>query len=225
MEYFDRVVASQEGYDHWSSFYDTDDIPLSLLEEPVVDRDLGDVYGLKILELGCGTGRQTVRLATKGARVIAIDNSNGMLERAVSKKVNTIEFLKHDLNNPLPLETQSFDRVVSFLVLEHITNLETFFCQCRRICKPDGFLFFTTMHPAMLLKDVQARFIDPKSGERIYPKSYPYKVSDYLNAAVKAELKLVKMGEYSCSQEHAQVSQRAQKYLHWPLLLTLKFLP
>ena len=43
------------------------------------------------------------------------------------------------------------------LVIDHIANLEGLFREMKRICKPDGFVLVSVMHPAMMLRGVQAR--------------------------------------------------------------------
>src|SRR5665648_354998 len=43
---------------------------------------LGDVAGRDVLELGCGAAQWAVRLAARGARVVALDNSGAQLEHA-----------------------------------------------------------------------------------------------------------------------------------------------
>ena len=53
------VLPTKEGYDRWSEIYEEDGNPLILLEEPHVERLLGNVTGLSILDVGCGTGRHS----------------------------------------------------------------------------------------------------------------------------------------------------------------------
>ena len=221
----EKVVSTKEGYDQWSEFYDNDYIPLAVLEEPVVDKALGNIKGKSILDLGCGTGRQSIRLASQGAVVTAVDQSEGMLAKARAKKSANIQWMVADLHENLPLADHSFDFVVSFLVIEHIEDLEKFFRECRRLCKKDGTLFFSTLHPAMLLKGVQARFTDEATGEKIYPKGFRYQTCDFVNAATRAGLVLAEMGEYALSERHAAQTKKVERYLHWPMLLTLKSWP
>jgi malonyl-CoA O-methyltransferase len=122
------VVPTQEGYDRWAVFYDSDDNPLIQLEELHFDSLLGDVSGLTIADVGCGTGRQSLRLAEAGARVTAVDFSVAMLQRARSKRgAEAVTFIQHDLAQPLPLNTAAFDCVTCCLVLDHIENLDAFF--------------------------------------------------------------------------------------------------
>jgi 2-polyprenyl-3-methyl-5-hydroxy-6-metoxy-1,4-benzoquinol methylase len=76
------ILPTRDGYDPWAACYDTDDNPLVALEEPRVDELLGEVCGLTVLDIGCGTGRHAIRLAARGAIVHALDFSPAMLERA-----------------------------------------------------------------------------------------------------------------------------------------------
>ena len=85
-------------------------------------------------------------------------------------------------------------------------------------------MVISVMHPAMSLKGVQARFIEPETGNRIGPASYPHQISDYLRAAVHAGLVLEAIEEYSVDSRLAQQSPRADRYLGWPLLLLIRLL-
>jgi 2-polyprenyl-3-methyl-5-hydroxy-6-metoxy-1,4-benzoquinol methylase len=62
-------------YDRWAQVYDHDGNPLIALEDPAVRDATGDVHGLAVLDLGCGTGRHAVWMATAGAQVTAVDFS------------------------------------------------------------------------------------------------------------------------------------------------------
>lgn len=60
-------LPTRDGYDLWSAGYDADANPLPAIEEPCVDRLLGEVRGLAVLDLGCGTGRHALRACPKWA--------------------------------------------------------------------------------------------------------------------------------------------------------------
>lgn len=114
-------VPTQEGYDRWSESYDTNENPLILLEESILYTNLGDVRGRRFLDLGCGTGRHSLKLASLGAEVIGIDFSEGMLAIAQRKTVSKrVQFIKHDLAQSLPFPDGSFDSVLCALVLDHV---------------------------------------------------------------------------------------------------------
>src|SRR5205823_5250712 len=107
-----------------------------------------------------------------GARVTAVDFSDGMLAEARRKPgAEAVRFLVHDLHQALPLTSGSFDLVVSGLVLEHLQELGPFFAEARRLLKDGGRAVVSAMHPAMFLRGSQARFTDPASGEVIQPGS------------------------------------------------------
>ena len=221
-----EIVPTQAGYDRWAEFYDEEDNPLVLLEERHIGPLVGDVAGLMVADIGCGTGRHAIRWDAAGARVTAVDFSESMLKRARAKPgAGAITFLRHDLSEPFPLDSAAFDRVCCCLVLDHIAALDAFFRELHRLCRPKGHVVISVMHPAMSLKGVQARFIEPASGRRISPASRAHQTSDYLMAAVRAGLLLEHVGEHAADAKLAAQSPRAGKYLGWPMLLLLRLAP
>lgn len=217
-------MSIREGYDRWSSVYDRDSNPLTALEEPVVRKRLGLVQGLSVLDLGCGTGRHALWLADAGAKVTAIDFSEGMLALARKKSgANAIEFVTHDIQKSLPFDDSCFDLVLSSLVLEHIEIVQDFFVGVRRVLRKGGRVLITAMHPAMFLKGSQARFTDPFSGEKVQPGSYPHQISDFVMAGLESNLNLLHIGEHSPDETLASRCPRCEKYIGWPMLLVLEF--
>jgi ubiquinone/menaquinone biosynthesis C-methylase UbiE len=212
----------QAGYDRWSAIYDHDANPLQALEGSVVRALLGDPGGLAALDLGCGTGRHAIWLATQGAVVTAVDFSEGMLAQARSKTgAEKVRFLQHDLHKPLPFEPAMFDVVVSGLVLEHLRDLRQFFGEVHRVLKPNGNAVVSSMHPAMFLKGTQARFTDPSSGELVKPGSIPHSISDFILAALHSGFDLVDAKEMAVDEAFAVKNPRAERYVGWPMLFVM----
>lgn len=215
--------AIRSGYDRWAELYDHELNPLIALEEPIVRQALGDVSGLSVLDLGCGTGRHALWLGAAGARVTAVDFSEGMLSEARRKLgASAVRFLVHDLHQPLPFEAVAFDRIVSGLVLEHLSDLGAVFAEARRVLRPGGRALVSAMHPAMFLKGVWARFTDPETGEKVQPGSVPHSIGDFVMAAVRAGFALDAIGEYAPDAAFAARYPRAEKYLDWPMLVVLQ---
>jgi malonyl-CoA O-methyltransferase len=219
-------LSTREGYDRWSSIYDTDGNPLIALEEPLVDQLLGDLVGLKVIDLGCGTGRHAIRLAQAGASVQAVDFSEAMLARARDKAAGlNISFHQLDLTRQLPFADAAFDRVVCGLVLEHIKALDPFFAELRRLCRPGGCAVVSAMHPAMMLRGVQARFWDPESGQEVRPESHPNQLCDYIMAAARAGFCFEHVSEHAIDAALAERFPRGQRYVGWPVLLLMRLTP
>ena len=191
------------GYDRWALVYDHDVNPLQALEEPVVQHAIGDPRGLNVLDLGCGTGRHTLKLAAAGANVTAVDFSAGMLAEARRKAgAQNVCFVQHDLHMPLPFADGEFDMVVSGLVLEHLRELDGFFTEMRRVLKADGRAVVSSMHPAMFLRGSQARFTDPTSGELVQPGSISHSIGAFAMAAGSRRLQ---SAGYSGDQSRRQI--------------------
>jgi uncharacterized protein (TIGR00369 family) len=218
-------VSTREGYDRWSEIYDGEDNALVQLEEPLVDGLVGEVRGLDVADIGCGTGRHAIRLAKRGAQVTGVDFSEGMLAKARQKAEGSVKFLVHDLSERLPFVEGTFDRVLCALVLDHINDPTALFKELRRICKKDGFVVVTVMHPAMMLRGVQARFVDPASGKKTHVESAPNLIADYVTAIARAGLAIDLFAEHSVDEALAVRSPRSRKYLGWPLLITMRLLP
>jgi ubiquinone/menaquinone biosynthesis C-methylase UbiE len=217
------IVPTREGYDRWALIYDSEDNPLVMLEEMHIWELLGDVRGMSVLDAGCGTGRHSLALAAAGADVTAFDFSAGMLARARAKPGSqAIRFLVHDLARPLPFLDASFSLVLSGLVLEHVVDLEAFFSEHGRVCRSDGALVLSAMHPAMMLIGVSARFTDPQTGVKTYPQSHWQQVSDYVMAATRAGLVIEQISEHLVDERLIARSPRAERYRGWPMLLLMR---
>jgi ubiquinone/menaquinone biosynthesis C-methylase UbiE len=215
-------VATREGYDRWSSCYDTYQNPLIALEEPEVRTALGPVAGLGVLDLACGTGRHALRMSRERASVTGVDFSEGMLSRARERDTGgLVRWIQHDLHDPLPFEPSSFDRVVHALALEHLDAPADVLREIRRVLRPAGHAVVSVMHPAMFLKGTQARFVDPVSGDLVTIQSRRYTIADFVMAVKAAGLELLDLRERPCTKEIAADIPRAEKYIDWPMLLLL----
>ena len=222
------TLGVREGYDRWAEFYDDDDNPLPVLEERHVPALIGDAAGLDVADVGCGTGRHAVRLAAAGARVTALDFSVRMLEAARRKPgAETIRFLVHDIAQTLPLPDAEFDRVLCCLVADHVADLRALFGELARICRPEpgAAVVVSSVHPALMLRGVQARFRDPRTGARAQVESARHQISDYVTAAVRAGLAIEHVSEHAVDAALAAALPRAEKYLGWPMLFVMKASP
>ena len=74
----------------------------------------------------------------------------------------------------------------------------------------------------MMLKGNRANFTDPLTGEEVRPKGYDHQLSDFVINISKAGLEIEGMKEYNGNQELAKQFPKAEKYLHWPMLVIFK---
>jgi len=215
-----KEMDTASGYDRWAPVYEKDGNPMVNLDELVFGEEFTfNVKGKSVIDLGCGTGRHSIKFAEKGASVTALDISSGMLKEALEKKGSEkVKFICHELSDKLPVPDEHFDFVISSLVLEHIENLLYFFKEAKRVCKKKGKIFITAMHPSMMLLDVQANFKDSATGEEIRPKGYPNQMSDFVNAIIKSGLKIESFKEYFCTADFIEKFPRAKRFLGWPML-------
>ncbi|MDO8434403.1 MAG: methyltransferase domain-containing protein [Candidatus Binatus sp.] len=220
------AVRVREGYDRWAEVYDIDGNPLIALEAPEVQRMLGEVRGLDVADVGAGTGRHSIRLVAAGANVVALDLSEGMISAARAKPgIERVRYVIADCGATLPLRDRSFDRVLTCLLADHVASLDLFFAELRRICRRGGFIVLSTVHPAMHLRGVRARFTDPASGQKIYPVSYEFAISDYVMAARRAGLTFDEICERAFDEAQAAKLPRAAQYAGWPMLLAMRLSP
>src|SRR5258705_6475667 len=97
--------------------------------------------GTRVLELGCGTGEFTRRVAPAGARLVALDLSGDLLAKARAKVGGAARFLRANAHL-LPFADPSFDAVYGFSILHHL-DVEVALREVRRILRPGGRLVFS----------------------------------------------------------------------------------
>ena len=107
---------------------------------------LGDIQGKIILDLGCGQGWMTKKLADQGAKVIGIDGADALISRARSLYPDQ-SFYVADLANGLPELATEFDIVISHMVVMDIPEIDMLFNSIAQVLKPQGKFLFTLPHP------------------------------------------------------------------------------
>ncbi len=218
-----RPLPVEQGYNAWSAVYDTDGNPLIALEEPVVRAWLRESAGKTVLDVGSGTGRHTQWLQRGGAKVVALDFSEGMMAKARAKVgPGFVLFCRHALPAPLPLASGSCDHVVFALVADHIEALDPVFNEFHRVLRPGGSVVFTVLHPAMEQFGLTAGFSDPETGEKMHVESVPNTFTDYLMPIIRANLRITEMIERVVDEDLIAKAPRAAKYQGWPMLLAIQ---
>lgn len=112
----------------------------------------------RILDLGCGPGHWSVRLAGryhKGGRVIGLDLAPGMLEEAHQRHGHRAHWLCADAA-ALPLPDAGLDLVFSNLALQWCPDLEAVLAELHRVLRPGGRALINTLMPGTLAEVSEA---------------------------------------------------------------------
>jgi ArsR family transcriptional regulator len=99
-------------------------------------------------DLGCGTGQVSAAVAPFVARVVAVDDSNAMLQAARKRLAafDNVELRRGDLE-ALPIDDGLLDAATVMLVLHHVADPEKALADVARVIKPGGRLLIVDMLP------------------------------------------------------------------------------
>ena len=175
----------QDAYTRWSDTYDSDRKLTRDLDHKATQDALTGLRFQNIMELGCGTGKNTAFLTQLGARILALDFSRGMLRHAKSK-INSgqVFFVVADLTKPWPCRDGSFELIVCNLVLEHIEDLDAVFAEVARALATGGQFFLSELHPFRQYKGTKANF--RTNNEAIEIPAFVHHLSDFTESDVSS---------------------------------------
>lgn len=186
-------MKTEVAYDQWASTYDAVNNKTRDLEEKAIRSVIEKFSVEKIVEIGCGTGKNTDWLAKKTKSLIAVDFSEEMIRQAKLKiKARNITFIRADITKPWHFKKVNL--ITASLILEHIEDIGVVFKQVARNLKKKGLFYACELHPYKQLEGSRAKFEqDGKWQELDY---YIHHISDYLNAGKEAGLICVDLREW-----------------------------
>ncbi len=115
--------------------------PFKILEYNELLKDCDFKKTDRVLDFGCGGGRQSVLLAKKVGKVVGVDIDGLEIERAKAyaqyTQTQNVEFI-HAAVEKVCFPSESFDVVVSFCVMEHVPNYRAVCDEFYRLLKPGG---------------------------------------------------------------------------------------
>ena len=139
-------MNNRQAYNVWAENYDTvenktRDLEAQALRESVAGENLD------ILEIGCGTGKNTEFLQTKAKHLVGADFSEEMLAKAKQKiggkcRISTDRFARR-----MEFCRKFFDLITCSLALEHIENLDFVFAQAQKVLRKSGRFYIGELHP------------------------------------------------------------------------------
>ncbi|WP_086852949.1 GrpB family protein, partial [Amycolatopsis kentuckyensis] len=131
--------ARAEQYDDHSEAYAEHaekSVTNALYDRPAILDLAGDVEGKRVLDVGCAAGHLSALLAGRGADVLGVDSSAGMIAVARRKFGAVARFEVADIARPLDLPDASIDVITASLVLHYLADWGPALAEFRRVLEP-----------------------------------------------------------------------------------------
>lgn len=216
----------------------------TLLDYPAQKRAMGDIRGLRVLDIACGSGRKALDLATQGAReVVGIDISHQFIDawsnRTRPKNLNFYIGDISSLENIEQIRDEKFDLVICFQALSYSTNIPDTIAFIRSCLNENGRFVLTVPHPLRFALEKSEAFATPvgsayqEEGVYRYPSLWDNnlsiahqtpKISSYVNLCVEQGFRLDAMHEPELSAaDQAKHPQKAKWLAQYIGLLVFEF--
>lgn len=195
-------MRTQDAYNHWAKTYDTvvnrtRDLEAIAIRTVLAQTELGH-----IIEIGCGTGKNTQWLADKCQQLTAVDFSAEMLQLAREKISNPrVHFQQADITIPWTFGTA--DLVTCSLVLEHIENISVVFEQSAAHLNTDGLFFICELHPYKQLLGSRAKF--EQDSNLLHLEYFIHHISDFFETATQNGFVCKELQEWFDDKNRSQV--------------------
>ena len=128
---------------------------------------LVEIGNLRVLDVGCGSGRHLVCMSNLGLQAFGMDNSQSGLRLAkqwLDEQGGTAGLVHADMRFPFPFRTASFDALISTQVIHHahLATVQTTVQEISRVVRPGGHILIS----------VPARVDDGEDFEEIEPGTF-----------------------------------------------------
>ncbi|PGH05359.1 hypothetical protein AJ79_06828 [Helicocarpus griseus UAMH5409] len=228
-----RSLPVEELYTQWGTSYDQgrvnnmqglDDVELETLLPKYISLLLPQSKAtsgssqaasgpLRLVDFGCGTGRNTLKLITMlaaagaDAEIVGLDATPALLPLA-EKRCNELaatlpansqpKKLSFALYNPLkdialPRFAENAQGLISTLVLEHLPLSEFFKLSAATVC-PGGYLLITNTH-SDFAKVAHGSIVNPETGEKYWSESHVHTIEDVWNEGDRWGFEMVEVQE------------------------------
>jgi ubiquinone/menaquinone biosynthesis C-methylase UbiE len=157
MEFENANELSRDAWEknaaYWDSYMGEGNHYVEVLLWPAIERFIELNAGDKILDVACGNGLTSRRLAQMGANVIAFDFSEGMIQHAIERSqehMKQIEYLVLDGTDEdalINLGENEFDTALCNMALFDMAEIDPLFRALSRLLKEGGRFVFSILHP------------------------------------------------------------------------------
>lgn len=152
---------------------------------PIIQELIGNTSGTTILDSGCGSGYFTAQLSTQAKKVVGTDFAESFVTLCQQKysSIPNLSFTVHDVMQKMPFQDNTFDIVISKMVLQYVPDIDMFAHESNRVLNNRGKLVVIVDHPF----NTQFYYAQAVVG-KLNPK-YPH-VKDYFNHNAQNKLSL-----------------------------------
>lgn len=188
-------MSIETSYNKWAEQYDSNKNRTRDLDKKATKETLNNYSFETVIELGCGTGKNTSFLLSKAKEIIALDFSAKMLKIA-STKINDprVKFQKTDLAGDWGIVDSYADLITCSLVLEHIKDLNVVFSQAQKKLKTGALFFISELHPIKQYIGSKARFEDTNGTHLL--ETFTHHISEFLFSANLNGFELLELKEW-----------------------------
>ena len=188
-------MSIENAYNIWAHQYDTNVNRTRDLDKRCTIETLNNLVFKNVLELGSGTGKNTEWLLNKAERIIGLDFSQEMLNKAKEKiSDKRVTFKKADLTKDWKVENNFADLITSSLTLEHIKNLDHIFFQANQKLKKNGLFFISELHPFKQYLGSKAQYETENGTKEL--EVYVHHISEYIDDAKNNGFQLIELKEW-----------------------------
>ena len=188
-------MSIENAYNIWAHQYDKNVNRTRDLDKKCTIETLNNLVFKNVLELGCGTGKNTEWLLNKAERIIGLDFSQEMLNKAEEKITDKrVTFKKSDLTKDWKIENNFVDLITSSLTLEHIKNLDHIFSQANQKLNKNGLFFISELHPFKQYSGSKAQYETENGTKEL--EVYVHHISEYIDDAKNNGFQLIELKEW-----------------------------
>jgi len=128
----------------------------------------------RVLDVGCGEGQVSRRVAGLGVEVVGLDPTAGQI-RAAHRRGGGARFLRAR-SELIPCPTASFDAVIVCLALEHVDPFEPAIAEVARVLEPGGLFLLLLVHP--FLQSPGSGWVEDLNSDDAFWRIGPYLQDD-----------------------------------------------
>ncbi len=214
-EYIDEAVEVWDDIaEWWDDRIGDGNSTQNFLVEPNQEHLLEITAGDRILDIACGAGRFTRRMADAGARVIAFDHSRAFIDRARQRSAGYGSSIEYRILNAVDpdafasISDERFDSAVCTMGIMDMAVITPLADALPRLLKPKGRFVFSICHP--IFNSIGSRMVaEQEYDARGIIVRYAASATDYLK--IRSSLGTGIVGQ-----------PRPQRYFHRPISALLE---